>query len=180
MSKRVIGLTCIVGVFVIGGGLVTALAGARNGSSSEARGTSSPNELTPDEQAAMKALVEAGPNDIRCLGEGAALTCVGVPGDEALAALRRGEVLYGRHVYSDVSRAVDTGIPLFEADELVCEAQATDGTLICHPAGAVQPTLRTGQKMLAAYRRYHVTFRSDGSTVGTHGERTVPLVSANE
>jgi hypothetical protein len=168
MTGRLLLLFAVVALAV--GALSAAFASA--GQSSDP----APEELTEAESAALNTLAEAGPNDIRCIGSGEVLTCAGVPGEEALSALRNGEELYGRHVYGDVSRVADTGIPFFEADELLCGEAAQDGTLSCSPAGAVQPTVERDQTMLATYRRYHVTFNSEGGTVARHGERVVPLI----
>jgi hypothetical protein len=134
-----------------------------------------PEEQTLDQAAEMRRLAAEGPNDIRCLGGGAALTCRGVPGREALDRLRAGEVLYGRHVYGDITNAVDTGVPFLEADELLCSAPDGDGRMVCSPAGEVPPTVSPGQQMLVTYRRYHVTFGESGNTIGRHRERTIPL-----
>jgi hypothetical protein len=136
-----------------------------------------PEEQTPEQAAEMRRLAEAGPNDIRCMGTGADLTCEGVPGGEALDRLRAGEVLYGRHIYGDITNVVDSGVPFLEADELVCTAPDAGGQMDCSPAGEVAPTVAPGQQMLVTYRRYHVTFGESGSTIGRHGERTVPLTT---
>jgi hypothetical protein len=141
---------------------------------------SAPEEQTSAEAAQMRALAEAGPNDIRCSGSGAELACRGVPGGEALELLRSGEVLYGRHIYGDIRNVVDSGVPFLEADELLCTAPDAEGAMKCNPAGEVQPRVAPGVQMLVSYRRYHVTFGPSGNTIGRHGERTVPLESAQD
>jgi hypothetical protein len=136
-----------------------------------------PEEQTPDQAAEMRRLAAEGPNDIRCSGSGAALTCEGVSGRDALDRLRAGEVLYGRHVYGHITNVVDTGVPFLEADELLCGAPDGGGRMVCSPAAEVPPTVSPGQEMLVTYRRYHVTFGQSGNTIGRHGGRTVPLTT---
>jgi hypothetical protein len=159
--------------------VVTPALGLR-GTLAKLTGSAPPVELSAQAEADMQELADAGPNDIRCSDDSAILRCTAVPGQEALDALRNGETLYGRHVYSDVSRAADTGIPVFEADELFCDPPGADGIMLCRAAGEVQPTVSPGQKMLATYRRYHVTFGPSGNTIGRQGERTVPLVTDHD
>jgi len=144
------------------------------------RWAAAPEEQTLDQAADMRRLAEGGPNDIQCIGTGAELTCAKAPGGQALERLRAGEVLYGRHVYGDITNVVDSGVPFLESDELLCTAPDADGQMVCSPAGKVPPTVSPGQRMLVTYRRYHVTFGPSGNTIGRHGERTVPLTSRQE
>jgi hypothetical protein len=128
----------------------------------------------------MRRLASDGPNDIRCAGSGTTLNCKAVPGAQALERLQAGEVLYGRHVYGDIRKVVDSGIPFLESDELLCGSANSDGEMTCSPAGKVPPTVSEGQQMLVTYRRYRVTFGPSGNTIGRHGERTVPLTTGQD
>jgi len=90
------------------------------------------------------------------------------------------ETVYGRHVYGDVTRVVDSDVPFLEIDELLCRDPNPDGAMRCSPAGEVQPVVPVGQRMLVTYRRYHVEFGPSGNTIARHGERVVPLVSGTQ
>jgi hypothetical protein len=172
LSRRLILALALLAVLVIA--IATPALGLQD---TIRRWAAAPEKQTADQAAEMRRLAMSGPNDIRCSGFGAKLTCEGVAGPEVLDRLRGGQVLYGRHIYGDVTNAVDSGVPFLEADELLCDSPDGAGRMACSPAAEVPPTVEPGQRMLVTYRRYHVKFGESGNTIGRHGERVVPLTS---
>jgi hypothetical protein len=109
----------------------------------------------------MDQAADAGPSAIQCSGADSALKCTQVPDTRVIAGLKAGDRIYGRTVYSDVSLAIDDGLPFLEASELLCSDTAGE-TLACHTAGSDTPRLPASQTILVTYRAYP-TLGADGA-----------------
>jgi hypothetical protein len=196
----------LVGAVAVGGGLLAALepfesANAGSAEASDPAGLeailndSAPGavaesagdgasqisgKLGPEEAAEMKRAADlegAGPNSLRCEGTGANMTCTPVPDSEVIPALKNGDELYGRTIYSGIEQGmIDRQQPFFEAGELVCRDPGVDGTMSCSRVDAVQPTIERGGTLFVTYKPYNVTFDDEGNPVGHMANPTVPLV----
>ncbi len=120
---------------------------------------------------------EAGPASISCgPGLGDMLICTAVGDEDALAALKHGETIYGRNVMGFPKGATTehNSIPVFESTALVC-GELVEGSIPCMPMTASEPTARVGQDVFAYYVKQNVTFTEGGTTVSHIGELTIPL-----
>jgi hypothetical protein len=177
-------LILVTSVMIIAGASVTGALALQNGSlipSDEPTITTMFGEEPAGISARMQEAADAGPRSIACdPGEGAALVCLRVEDAEALAALRRGETIYGRNVmgFPEGAKIGETG-PKFHSSSLVC-GEPVDGLIPCLPVTAEAPTARVGQEFFVYYMRQNVTFLSDGVPVLHIGEPTVPLRVVSE
>jgi hypothetical protein len=126
---------------------------------------------------AMNAAEKAGPQSIRCTGGGAPLTCIPIPDSSVVAALKRGETIYGRAVKGKISADFDTTAPMFSADELICGG-GSGATLSCTPVSVARPTLPAGETTFVTYRPFRVRFEGD-RIIGLGDELTIPLRRAS-
>lgn len=126
--------------------------------------------------AQMNSAAAAGPNSITCdPGYGVNLVCTQVSDGSVIAALKRGDVVYGRTVIGFPSGAnLQNERPTFESSDLVCRNGSADG-LDCTTAGTMQPTVASGTGALAFYKRYDVTFTPEGRVIGHASAPTIPL-----
>lgn len=117
----------------------------------------------------MQKAADAGAEEIQCEpGEGETLTCTEVGGEEALAAVRRGETVYGRNVLG-MPQGADpkyNSRPKFEEGSLVCKQ--VEGAITCVPMSVQTPTVEEGQQVFAYYDKFDVEFGKDGQVV-MHG-----------
>lgn len=143
--------------------------------------TSAVGQLTPEaiaERSKAYAIADAGPQSITCSDEGRNSRCSPIQDAEALSALRRGATIYQRTVHGGITqRAIDARMPFFAADDIVCDAQNPDGTMMCTGVTARPPSLGSGQSTIITYRLLHVTFK-DGQPVERPLPATVPLTRA--
>jgi hypothetical protein len=114
----------------------------------------------------MQKAAEAGAEEIQCEpGDGEALICTEVGGKEALAALRRGETVYGRNVLG-MPKGADpkyNSTRQFESDSLVCDE--SDGVITCIPMAVEAPTAEAGQEVFVYYIKFDVRFTDKGDPV---------------
>jgi hypothetical protein len=125
----------------------------------------------------MQKAADAGADEIQCEpGAGEALICTEIKGKAALAALRRGETVYGRSVLG-MPRGADpkyNSTPQFESDSLVCDE--SDGVITCVPMSVEAPTAQAGQEVFVYYDNFgKVTFTKRGTPVMYMGQLTIPL-----
>lgn len=158
------------------------LSELKPGAKLEARADGSLSFTGPltDEAAAeakhINEISEAGPGVVSCTGSGNQVACAPVAEEAVIPALNRGQELYGRTVYGDVSNAVGRGVPVLERDDLVC-GPITGPAITCSPAGKVQPTIEAGQKTFVVYRLYRATFDAQGRMSLGRAAPEVPLVA---
>jgi hypothetical protein len=118
----------------------------------------------------------AAPYQIQCsAGTGASLMCTEISGDESLAALKRGETVYGRTVIGipgGAKAGATEAAAHFEPTDLICPERRGD-SLVCFPVTQVQPTIREGVDVFAFYKRHNVTFTEKGNAVEHIGEPTI-------
>lgn len=142
-------------------------------------------KATPRVQAEImraRELAAAGPNTIRCDGDGATLQCTAVPDAQVIPALKAGETgLYGRTVYRAITKeAIQRGAAMFESRELVCLDAESDGILTCSSVGHVPPVIRSGQTLFVTYRPWNVSFDDQGVPFVRLGTPTVRLTREAE
>lgn len=176
MRRRIfVASATVLAVASVGG----ALAFAQDGPTRSAEPSIS--SLLGDEPAGlsarMDALVESGPYSITCgsRGDGVTLSCAEMADGKVISALKRGESVYGRTVigFPDGADGTDA-VRTFESTDLICQAPF-NGSMLCAPVTAVQPTVVGGEDTFVFYKRHNVTFDDDGVPVGHAGEATVSL-----
>lgn len=126
--------------------------------------------------ARMDRAVAAGAYSITCEPGDGRLVCVPVADADVVAALRRGETVYGRTVigFSGGAKVADDGATRFETTDLVC-TDASGDSLHCLSVTEAEPTVRAGAETFVFYKKHNVTFDKNGVPVGHLGEATVSL-----
>jgi hypothetical protein len=126
--------------------------------------------------ARMDAAEAAGAYSIGCEPGDGHLVCVAVADADVLAALRRGETVYGRTVigFPGGAKVADDRGARFETTDLVC-TDASGDSLHCLSVTEAEPTVRAGAETFVFYKKHNVTFDKNGNPVGHLGAATVPL-----
>ena len=137
-------------------------------------GTIKPDVAAERRQAGK--LLDAGPQSITCLSGGPKLRCSALTDTEALAALRRGVLVYQRTVHGGITQsAIDRRTPFFSPSELTCASAS--GALTCARAADAPPAIAEGETAVVSYRPLHVRF--EGASIVERPEKaTIPLARA--
>lgn len=108
-------------------------------------------------------LASAHPWIIQCASAGSASTCTPVADAEVPALVKVGaEGLHNRVIYRTAYDPANSGLPLFDADELVCRGAAK---LTCRRVDAVRPTIGISETLFMTYRPAQMSLDADGGVV---------------
>lgn len=183
MRRSLIVVAAVVLLSICGGAFAVA---DQPGARGDAEGDQTITTLFGEEPASMggdmQAAVDAGPEEVQCEpSSGDTLVCTEVSGEEALAAARRGETVYGRNAMGipGGATAEDNTDPAFEADSLVCD-DPVNGAMECVPMSVEPPTVTAGTVVFVYYDKFDVEFTEDGDPVMYSGHQTVPLIAVDE
>jgi hypothetical protein len=126
------------------------------------------------EMARAHQLASQWPAIIQCTAAGGVSTCHPVADSDVKALVAAGaKGLYNRVIYRAAYEPSESGMPLFDADELVCNGQAT---LTCRRVDVARPTLARSETLFMTYRPSPMSVNADGGLViRVDPHPTVPL-----